>query len=329
MVAGPLACNPAKSRHASREPLTAGASVAKGCGLVSDCQHTVGPADAAYPRRLRGVSGAPMCLHVRGVLQDRAHAVAIVGARAAEATAVEQARTIAGDLAAQGVAIVSGGALGIDAAAHRGALNASRDASRDEGVTVAVLGCGIDMVYPPQHQELFEEIQTRGGALVSEFPPGAAPRGWHFARRNQTIAGLVDAVVVVGAGKSSGALQTARAAHRLGRTVCAVPGSPGCAALIAAGAAVVETARDVWRALDGRPVRPDARLPDTGSCAARVLDLLHVEKARDHEEIAARAGLGAREVARALTGLELQGLAIALPGLNYVRSVLAQELLAR
>lgn len=305
--------------------MTADGSVAKGCGLVSDCQHTVGPADAAYPRRLREVSGAPACLHVRGVLQDRDCAVAIVGARAAEATAVERAHAIARELAGEGVAIVSGGAVGIDAAAHRGAL----DAGMDAGGTVAVLGCGIDVVYPEQHRELFDEIQARGGAVVSQFPPDAAPRGWHFARRNQTIAGLVDAVVVVGAGHGSGALQTARAAHRLGRVVCAVPGSPGCAALIAAGAAVVETAREVWCALDGRPVRPDARLPETGSCAARVLDLLHAEQARDHEEIAARAGLGAREVARALTGLELQGLAIALPGLNYVRSVLAQELLAR
>lgn len=312
------------------ETLTAPGWVAKGCGLVSDRQIMVGPTDAAYPRRLRGVPGAPKHIYMRGVWQESERAVAIVGARAAATEAVDRARALARALAAAGTTIVSGGAVGIDAAAHQGALDAcTRDPAGAPGTTVAVLGCGIDVVYPEGHRQLYDEIRAHGGALVSELPLGAAPRAWHFARRNRTIAGLVDVVVVIGAGKGSGALQTARAARRLGRTVCAMPGSPGCEALIAAGAAVVHEADDVWGALDGRPIRPLVPLPEPGSSAARVLDLLDPEQAIDHDELAARTGLGVREIARALTGLEVQGLAIALPGFHYVRSGLAQELLAR
>jgi DNA processing protein len=291
--------------------------------------------DAGYPARLRALPGAPPELHVRhgddhapGSLEwtHAERCVAIVGARAARTEAVAQARDLARDLAGRGVVIVSGGALGVDAAAHQGAIDSH--AATGAGTTVAVLGCGIDVVYPAQHQGLFDDIRAAGGALLSQFRPGTPPRPANFVRRNAVIAGLADAVVVIGAGATSGALHTAAAARRLGRVVAAVPGSAGCDALIAHGAAVVTCAADVWQALAGRPRRPFADLPAQGSPAARVLALLHAEHACACGDIATRAGLSSREVARALTGLELEGLAISRPGQSYVRSALAEELLA-
>lgn len=302
---------------------------------MNQSQPTLRQIDAGYPKRLRALPDAPPELHVRHG-EDHApvapawghaeHSVAIVGARAAEAMAVARARSLGRDLAGRGVVIVSGGALGVDAAAHRGALDSH--AETGTGTTVAVLGCGIDVVYPAQHRGLYDDIRAAGGVLVSQFQPGAPPRPANFVRRNAVIAGLSDAVVVIGAGATSGALHTAAAARRLGRVVAAVPGSAGCDGLIAHGAAVVECAADVWQALAGQPRRPFADLPAPGSPAARVLALLHAEQACVCGDIAIRAGLSSREVARALTGLELDGLAITRPGQSYVRSALAEELLA-
>ncbi len=286
--------------------------------------------DADYPRRLRALRRPPSVLHVRHgaglAWADAAHSVAIVGARAARADAVERARALARALAGRGVVIVSGGALGVDASAHQGALDSH--ASSGTGTTVAVLGCGLNVVYPPQHGPLFRDICAAGGAVISPFEADAPPRAGHFVRRNAVIAALADAVVVIGAGASSGALHTAAAAARLGRLVAAMPGSTGCERLIAQGAAVIEQADDLWDALAGQPHRPMAELPAAGSPGARVLALLDSADARACDEIAARTGLSPRDVTRALTGLELEGLAIARPGQSYVRSALAEELLA-
>jgi DNA processing protein len=286
--------------------------------------------DAGYPRRLHALRGAPPVLHVRQGRghgwADAAHSVAIVGARAAGTGAVERARALACDLAGRGVVIVSGGALGVDAAAHQGALDSH--AGGGTGTTVAVLGCGLNVVYPPQHGPLFQDIVAAGGAVISPFEPDAPPRAGHFVRRNAVIASLADAVVVIGAGASSGALHTAAAAARLGRLVAAMPGSTGCERLIAQGAAVIEQPGDLWDALAGQPHRPMAELPTAGSPGARVLALLDVADARVCDDIALRTGLSPRDVARALTGLELEGPAIARPGQSYVRSALAEELLA-
>jgi DNA processing protein len=286
--------------------------------------------DAGYPRRLRALRSAPSELHVRHgaglAWADAAHSVAIVGTRAAPAQAVERTRTLACALAERGVVIVSGGALGVDAAAHQGALDSHARAG--VGTTVAVLGCGLDVVYPPQHADLFRDICAAGGALISPFRADAPPRAGHFVRRNAVIAGLVDAVIVIGAGATSGALHTAAAAARLGRLVAAMPGSTGCERLIAQGAAVIEQPEDLWDALAGQPHRPMAELPAPGSLGARVLALLDAADARACDELAVRTGLSPRDVARALTGLELDGLAIARPGQRYLRSALAEELLA-
>lgn len=281
--------------------------------------HTVTPTDSAYPERLGRVKDRPNHLDIMGAVADRDLAVAIVGARAASGLALDQARSIACDLGLRGALIVSGGAIGVDTAAHRGALMAGAP-------TITVLGTGLDVAYPARNRPLFDDIVRRGGGLVSCFDRAAPPRRGQFVRRNRIIAGLVDAVVVVGAGATSGALYTAAAARDYGRVLGAAPGSVGCEALIAGGAALVETAADVLAAIEGRPRRPDVPLPEVGTDEARVLEVLDAAP-RDEDKIADHTGLDTRAVTRALTGLELEGLAILLPGRNYVRSTLADELL--
>jgi DNA protecting protein DprA len=161
------------------------------------------PADARYPSRLAEVPDAPATLHVHGALVDAdALAVAVVGSRRATPYGLEVAETLAADLAARGVTIVSGLARGIDAAAHRGAL-------RVGGRTLAVLGSGIDVIYPPENRRLAAEIAERG-ALLSQFAPGTPPLPQNFPTRNQVIAALSLAVVVVEAAEKSGSLITAR-----------------------------------------------------------------------------------------------------------------------
>lgn len=304
--------------------MTRAGSVAKRSGLVTYVETIVIDSDAGYPARLRAMRKPPKELAVRGQIPRHERAVAIVGARAAASEDTDRAFSLALALAERGVLVVSGGALGVDAAAHRGALGVHRDG----GSTVAVLGCGLAFTYPEQHRALFDEMCARGGGLISQFPRGAPPRPWQFARRNQTIAGMCDAVVVVGAGARSGALQTARAAQALGRVVAAVPGRPGCETLIAAGAAVVSDVGDLERALDGNPVRPRVSAPAVDAPAYRVLTCLDLHESKDIDDIVLGTGLSVRDVQRALTHLELDGLAVPTAGRSYVCSQLAGEFLA-
>lgn len=279
------------------------------------------PRDASeFPARLAAVPDAPERLYAVGRLPD-APAVAVVGARAATGRAMATAYELARDLAAAGYAIVSGGAVGVDAAAHRGAVDAG-------GATVAVQACGLDVAYPARHRPLFADIVAAGGALVSPYRAGVPPRRYQFVRRNRIVAGWAAAVVVVEADRASGSLYTARAARDYGRPLAAVPGSPGCDALVAEGAAVVAGAADVEAAIAGRPRKPDVALPEPGSEEAAVLAALDRGQARDAGALAQRCGLPARTVARALMGLELAGLAVAVPGRAYVRSAVAVAALA-
>jgi DNA processing protein len=171
--------------------------------------------------------------------------LAVVGARGASTAKSRLAHDLSASAVRDGFAVVSGGALGIDAAAHRGALDAG-------GTTFAVLGCGVDVIYPDRHAALYADVAVRGG-LLSEYEPGTPPRGWQFPARNRIIAALAEAVLVVEAGFASGALITARVARKLGRRVLAVPGSPGTDALIATGAAdAVADADALRRALAGQ-----------------------------------------------------------------------------
>ena len=210
-----------------------------------DCIH-IGTPD--YPRLLAAISDPPTCIWSRG---DRAllsaTAVAVIGARAASPEGLIAASEIAFDLARAGIVVVSGLARGIDAAAHRGALDAG-------GKTIAVLGTGIDRVYPAENERLHDEIAS-SGLLLTELPPGTPPLDWHFPRRNRIISGLSRAVVVVEARDKSGSLITARLAADQGRDVMAVPGTiiggrnRGANALLRDGAKLVESAVDILQEL--------------------------------------------------------------------------------
>jgi DNA processing protein len=245
--------------------------------------------------------------------------VALVGARAATGRGLAAARDLAAALARNGALVVSGGAIGIDAAAHRGAIDAG-------AATCAVVAAGLDLARTPGNAHLFDRIVAGGGALLSPYELGVPVRRYHFVRRNRIIAGIADATIVVEAQLASGSLYTALAAREYGRVLGAMPGSPGCEALIAQGAAVIEGLDDVVRALDRRPRRPSVALPATGSLQAAVLAALHPSTPRAAPLVADATGLGPRDVARALTGLELEGLAVLLPGHAYVRSTIATEL---
>jgi DNA processing protein len=228
--------------------------------------------------------------------------LAIVGARAASLAHCRLAGELAALAARRGLAIVSGGALGIDAAAHRGALDAG-------GATFAVLGCGVDVVYPDRHAALFDDVAACGG-LVSEYQPGTPPRGGQFPKRNRIIAALAETVLVVEAGFASGALSTARWATALRRRLLAVPGSPGTDDLIATGAArAVADAQALAAALAGEPppVRP---VPD------RYVPLLAALRggAQGAAELARRMGLPLADALALAAEAELDGWLCRRPG---------------
>jgi len=232
-------------------------------------------------------------LYVRGTLAS-GPAVAIVGARAASGDGMRHAHALGKHLAARGVHVVSGGALGIDGAAHRGALAGG-------GATTVVLGSGLDVPYPVRHAPLFAAIVAAGGALVSMFPNHTQPRPAYFPQRNVLIAALVDAVIVVEADVRSGSLSTARSASELGRRLAAWPGSRGCARLLAEGCAIVEGEADVDALLAGHPRYP-VRAP-LDSNEARVADAL-AKGVRGVDEVVTETGLSVRDVLRALSAIE-------------------------
>jgi DNA processing protein len=223
-------------------------------------------ADERYPERLRTIADPPAVLYCDGVLasEDR-YAIAIVGARQATPYGLRITTALARELAASGFTIVSGLARGIDAAAHRAALEAG-------GRTIAVLGCGLDMDYPPQHAALRKEIAASGAALT-EFAPGTLPLAHHFPKRNRIISGLALGVVVVEAAEGSGSLITARLALEQGREVFAVPGpvdapmSRGPHGLLKQGAKLTETVDDIVEELLpqlGTPLTPTLSLQGRG-----------------------------------------------------------------
>lgn len=237
--------------------LLADKSTAAADKILGDCQRlglrVLTMQDADYPARLRNIFEPPCVLYVKGTLPafDEEVAVAMVGTRACTPYGTSCAEKLAYGLARQGALVVSGAARGIDSAAHRGALRAG-------GVTVAVLGNGLDVVYPEENASLYRDIAA-AGALLSEYPPGTAAEGWHFPIRNRIISGLCLATVVVEAPlERSGALITANTALEQGRDVFAVPGpidapmSRGCNRLIADGAGLVSESWDVLREYESR-----------------------------------------------------------------------------
>ena len=254
------------------------------------------PGDAGYPQRL-SVLGIARTLHVRGEL-DESVAVVVVGARAASQAAMDRAHAIAKHVAGRGVRVVSGGALGIDGAAHRGALAAQ---GTQRATTTVVLANGVDVAYPARHAGLFDQILAAGGALVSTHPPGMQPRPGTFTARNPIISALADAVIVVEADIASGSLSTAAAARKQGRVVAAYPGSRGCERLLATGAAIVETGEDVLALLAGRVRFPEP--PQLDATATAVRDAI-VAGACGVDAIVRHTGLSVRAVLRALPQLE-------------------------
>lgn len=272
-------------------------------------------ADPQYPQRLLQIADPPALLYVTGKPDLlRRSALAIVGSRNATAQGIANAEAFARALSEAGLAIVSGLALGIDAAAHRGALAGS-------GGTIAVLGTGADVVYPARNRALAHEIAERG-VLVSEFPLGTRPLAGNFPRRNRLISGLAIGCLVVEAAAESGSLITARLANEQGREVFAIPGSihspltKGCHSLIKQGAKLVESARDVLEELSWQPPAraPAAAVPlPADARLRRLLDALG-EDPCDRDTLAARSGLDAAELSVLLTQLELEGAIATLAG---------------
>ncbi len=266
----------------------------------------VSRSDPAFPSRLRSIHDPPPGLFVRGdaplaLLEQPA--VAIVGARACSAYGSSVAVTLGRELATAGVVVVSGLARGIDAAAHRGAL--------ETGTTVAVLGCGADRDYPRAHAELAARIGAVG-LVVSEYPPGVEPAPWRFPARNRIVAGLARATLVVEARERSGALITADLALDEGREVLAVPGeitsllSKGTNALLRLGATPVTCAADVLETI-GVELPPRREPPVLTGVAGRVRAVI-ADAPVQADELIRRTGLAPGELAAALAELELLGL---------------------
>jgi DNA processing protein len=272
---------------------------------------TVTRRDRGFPPLLRELHDPPTTLYVRGAVGAlAAPGVAVVGARSCSAYGAQVARSVARDLAAAGVAVVSGLARGVDGEAHRGALESG-------GQTIAVLGCGIDRDYPRSHAELARRIAS-SGAVVSEYPAGVEPAPWRFPARNRIIAGLSLATVVVEARERSGALITADFALELGRDVFAVPGeitsalSAGTNDLLRQGAGPLTAVRDVLEALgiETASSAPAAAVSD----GATALLVLLGDGAAGADELVRASGFSSAEVAAALVELELAGLAAQADG---------------
>jgi DNA processing protein len=274
--------------------------------------------DDAYPQMLKEIHDPPLALHVRGDVSLLARpAIAIVGSRRASPYGVNAATQLARQIASAGVVIVSGLARGIDAAAHTATLDAG-------GQTIAVLGTGIDVVYPSTNKRLFERI-AREGLIVSEFPPGTPPKPEHFPIRNRVISGLSRGTVIVEATSRSGSLITARMAAEQGRDVFAVPGSifspgsEGTHRLIQYGAKLVHDVNDVLEELPGGLHVKELREAEPESPLKEVLAALSREEAAHVDAVAARLHRTPATVAESLLQLELGGWIRAMPGARYVR----------
>ena len=300
--------------------------------------------DAEYPKPLRTISDPPLALYVRGTLASTDEvAVALVGARHASLYGLQCAERLGYDLALRGVTVISGLARGIDAAAHRGAL-------KTPGRTLAVLGSGLNRLYPPEHEPLANEI-VRQGALISEYPLGTPPLAHNFPRRNRLISGLSLGVVVVEAAQRSGALISADCALEQGREVFAVPGpittvtSQGTHHLLKQGARLVTSVDDILEELrltppplrdnppqagvdqsperfPGEPIGEVGhsvvaiRLPETEE---RVFACVEADRPRDIDAIVVQSGLAIPEVSSALLQLELKRVIQQLPGKQFIR----------
>jgi len=293
------------------------------------------PNDAEYPKNLRNIHTPPKQLYVNGtLLESDEMAVAIVGSRRASLYGLETAQKFGFELAARGVTVVSGMAVGIDSAAHRGALKA-------KGRTIAVMGSGHNDIYPPQNMDLYKEIAATG-AVITEYEDDMPPLAQHFPARNRIISGLSLGIVVVEAARNSGALITANFAAEQGRTVFAVPGkvssqtSSGTNDLIKDGARLIQSVDDIMEELNIVEIAPaeeekKARIDKKISSKTKAYiynsltdDQRRIYKALSDEpmyidEISKAAKLAPANVSKVLLDLELKKLIKQLPGKNFVR----------
>jgi DNA processing protein len=283
--------------------------------------------DEGYPRALKEIHDPPLALYVRGNLEAQdVHAIAVIGSRRCTHYGTQSADRLSFQLAKQGYTVVSGLARGIDAAAHQGALKGG-------GRTLAVLGTGIDQIYPPEHTGLAESIME-SGALVTEFPVGFKPNRQSFPQRNRIISGLSKSILVVEAAKGSGAMMTVDFAAEQGRGVMAVPGridnpsASGCNELIKNGAKLIADVDDITEEFEFLlPPKPEGREdPDIAKPRVQLTEteeLLLNQLGREEvsqDELIRATGLGASKVATALLMLEMKRQIKSLPG-RMIRKV--------
>jgi DNA processing protein len=289
---------------------------------ASEHHHLLTWGDVDYPADLLNIPDPPLLLWVQGSRTALSHPLrlAIVGSRNPTPQGQRHAQDFAHALAQAGVCVVSGLALGVDAAAHEGAL-------LGQAPTLAVVGTGLDRVYPRRHADLARRIVAGGGALISEYPLGTPPLPHHFPRRNRIISGLSEAVLVVQAALRSGSLITAQQALEQGRDVMAIPGSiheaqsKGCHALIRQGAKLVESAQDVLEELRGTPVQADwlddpadtPTAPDDAVLAAMGFDAVGLDA------LQAQCAWSTEALQAHLLNLELEGRVARLAGGRYQR----------
>jgi DNA processing protein len=284
-----------------------------------EAARTIRPGDGHYPSSLERVDDRPPFLRVLGDLGEGRRRVAVVGARDSDEYGRDMAARIAAGLARAGVSVVSGGARGIDSAAHRGALEAG-------GHTVAVLGQGIAAGLPAEQGRLLEAVRAGGGAVVSEYEDAAPAARWTFPKRNRIVSGMSEAVVVVRAGQRSGALITATWARQQGVPVFAVPGdadhplSAGPIGLLRTGARLAASADDVLEAIGIAP-QPSLPLPVPDGLGEGARSLLAIlgPRGRHADELARAAGLPAGAALAALLELELGGHCEQRPGHYFLR----------
>jgi DNA processing protein len=275
--------------------------------------------DKAFPRRLKDIDQPPPVLYALGeIVPEDEWAVAVVGTRRVTPYGRQVTEEVARRLASNGVTVVSGLARGVDAIAHQAALSAG-------GRTLAVLGCGVDRIYPPEHQRLAEQICAQG-ALISDYAPGTAPDASNFPPRNRIISGLSMATVVVEAGETSGALITAKFAAEQGREVFAVPGnilapqSLGANRLIQQGARPLLDAGDILEVLDLTRVtehRAARQVLPADENEALLLQALTSEP-RHVDDLCVQTGMPVEKVSSTLALMELKGMVRQVGGMNYV-----------
>lgn len=290
--------------------------------LQDPINHLVTLADEDYPKALLNIPDPPPLLYIKGRRHLLAQAsIAVVGSRNATPQGIKDAEAFARSLSEQSYCIVSGLALGVDTAAHRGGL-------AGQGSSIAIVGTGLDIVYPARNRELAHQLAANG-ALVSEYPLGTAAIAGNFPRRNRIISGLSQGCLVVEAALQSGSLITARLAAEQGKEVFAIPGSihsplsKGCHQLIKQGAKLVESAQDILEEL-GAPARPQANAENaipaekTDEATSPLLEALGFEPV-DMDTLVTRSGLTVDIVSAMLLTLELEGRVAPLPGGRYQR----------